>query len=158
MSDIEQFVARAQLGTASYPRCSPEQASVYASEDVVEQELGSRQIASKDIDGWILEVCAREDIDVPHIQISRASAKSLASVDTDSHTICIRGKNTTVATVLHEIAHVVVGVDSHGVLFRDELVRLSRFHISVEYAALLHNVYLGMGLPMSPWPASASRR
>ena len=158
MSDIDQFVARAQLGIVSYPRCSTEQASVYASEDVVEQELGSRQIAAKDIDGWILEVCAREDIDVPHIQISRASAKSLASVDTDSHTICIRGKNTTVATVLHEIAHVVVGVDSHGILFRDELVRLSRFHISVEYAALLHNVYLGMGLPMSPWPASASRR
>ncbi len=158
MNNIDQYVSRAQLGITSYPRCSHEQACVYASEDVVEQELGSRPIASKDIDNWMIEVCAREDIDVPHIQISRASPKSLASVDTDSHTICIRGKNTTVATILHEIAHVVVGVDSHGILFRDELVRLSRFHISVEYAALLHNVYLGMGLHMSPWPASASRR
>ena len=158
MNNLDQFVARALLGIKSYPQCSREQASVYASEDVVEQELGSRPIPSQDIDGWILEVCAREDIDVPHIQVSRASARSLASVDMDTHTICIRGKSTTVATVLHEIAHVIVGVDSHGILFRDELVRLTRFHISVEYAAFLHNLYLAMELPMSPWPASASRR
>ena len=158
MNNIDQYVSRAQIGIASYPQCSHEQASVYASEDVVEQELGSRPIASKDIDNWIIEVCAREDIDAPHIQVTRASTKSVASADTDTHSICIRGRNTTVGTILHEIAHVVVGFDSHGILFRDELVRLSRFHISVEYAAMLHNVYLGMGLPMSPWPASASRR
>lgn len=118
MTDINQFISRAQSGITSYPQCSDEQAIVYASEDVVECELGSRHIASKDIDGWIQEVCAREDIDVPHIHIARASQKSLASADTETHTICIRGKNTTVATVLHEIAHVIVGVDSHGILFR----------------------------------------
>ena len=158
MTHLDQFVSLALEGVGTYPRCTHEQARVYACEDVVESELGSRLMASSEIDKWLIEVCAREDIDAPNLVIARASSKSLASADTETHTICIRGKNTTVATVLHEIAHVIVGVDSHGVLFRDELVRLCRFHISVDYAAMLHNIYLGIGLPMSPWPASASRR
>lgn len=158
MTQLDQFVSFARERVVAYPRCSHEQAGVYACEDVVENELGSRLMASSEIDTWLIEVCAREDIDVPNIVIARASAKSLASADTETHTICIRGKSTTVATVLHEIAHVIVGIDSHGILFRDEMVRLCRFHVSVDYAAMLHNVYLGIGLPMSPWPASASRR
>lgn len=158
MTPLDHFISLAREGTKAYPRCSHEQASVYSCEDVVENELGSRSISSSDIDNWLIEVCSREDIDAPTIVIARASKQSLASTDADTHTICIRGKNTTVATILHEIAHVIVGVDSHGVLFRDELVRLCRFHISIEYAAMLHGVYTGIGLPMSPWPASASRR
>jgi hypothetical protein len=70
----------------------------------------------------------------------------------------VRGKTTTTATVLHEIAHISVGVDSHGVLFRDELIRLARAHISIDYAALLHGVFSTAGLEMSPWAASASQR
>lgn len=158
MTQLDQFVSLAREAAKAYPRCSREQASVYACEEIVEHELGSRLIASSELDNWLVEVCSREDIDAPNILITRASKRSLASADTDTNTICIRGKNTTVATVLHEIAHVIVGIDSHGVLFRDELVRLCRFHISVDYAAMLHNVYNGIGLPMSPWPASASRR
>ena len=103
-------------------------------------------------------MCTREDIDLPQIVVGRATRTSLASADIESHTICLRGKVTTAATALHEVAHVIVGVDSHGILFRDELVRLARAHISVEYAALLYGVYQGVGLEMSPWPASASQR
>ena len=95
---------------------------------------------------------------MPHVVVGRASRSSLASADIDSHTICLRGKATTAATALHEVAHVIVGIESHGVLFRDELVRLARAHISVEYAALLYGVYQGVGLEMSPWPASAAQR
>ena len=158
MTLIDQFVALALSGAGAYPRCSHEQACVYACEDVVENELGSRLIQSSEIDNWLIEVCSREDIDTPSIVIARASTKSLASADAETNSICIRGKNATIATLLHEIAHVIVGIDSHGILFRDELVRLCRFHISIDYAAMLHNVYAGLGLPMSPWPASASRR
>ena len=61
-------------------------------------------------------------------------------------------------TILHEIAHVSIGVESHDIMFRDELIRLTRAHISVEYAALLHGVFTGVGLAMSPWPASTARR
>ena len=95
---------------------------------------------------------------MPHVVVGRASRSSLASADIDSHTICLRGKATAAATALHEVAHVIVGIESHGVLFRDELVRLARAHISVEYAAMLYGVYKGVGLEMSPWPASASQR
>ena len=74
---------------------------------------------------------------MPHVVVGRASRSSLASADIDSHTICLRGKATTAATALHEVA---------------------RAHISVEYAAMLYGVYKGVGLEMSPWPASASQR
>jgi len=158
MSNIEQFVQLANDRLAFYPRCSHEQACVYATEDIVEDELGSRIFASKDLEPWLQQVCTREDIDTPHIIVARVTKTSVASALTDVNAICIRGKNTSVATVLHEVAHIVVSVDSHGVLFRDELVRLCRAHISVEYAAMLHSVYSGLGLTMSPWPASAAQR
>jgi len=90
--------------------------------------------------------------------IARKAQSSSALTCIDENVICIRGTTTTIATLLHELAHAVVGAESHGVLFRDELARLARKHISVSYAALLYSVYSGAGLEMSPWPATASRR
>ena len=148
MSSLHTFVQVAIARASEYQKCSEEQALTYACEDIVDN----------DIEQWLQHVCTREDIDTPHIVVGRAASTSLASADIDSHTICLRGKITTAATALHEVAHVIVGADSHGVLFRDELVRLARAHISVEYAALLYGVYQGVGLEMSPWPASASQR
>ena len=158
MSALTTFVQVALARANEYSKCSPEQALTYACEDIVDNELGSRNFSSHHIEQWLQHVCTREDIDMPHVVVGRASRSSLASADIDSHTICLRGKATTAATALHEVAHVIVGIESHGVLFRDELVRLARAHISVEYAALLYGVYKGVGLEMSPWPASASQR
>ena len=158
MSALTTFVQVALARANEYSKCSPEQALTYACEDIVDNELGSRNFSSHHIEQWLQHVCTREDIDMPHVVVGRASRSSLASADIDSHTICLRGKATTAATALHEVAHVIVGIESHGVLFRDELVRLARAHISVEYAAMLYGVYKGVGLEMSPWPASASQR
>ena len=158
MSALTAFVQVALARANEYSKCSPEQALTYACEDIVDNELGSRNFSSHHIEQWLQHVCTREDIDMPHVVVGRASRSSLASADIDSHTICLRGKATTAATALHEVAHVIVGIESHGVLFRDELVRLARAHISVEYAAMLYGVYKGVGLEMSPWPASASQR
>ena len=158
MSALTTFVQVALARANEYPKCSPEQALTYACEDIVDNELGSRNFSSHHIEQWLQHVCTREDIDMPHVVVGRATKTSLASADIDSHTICLRGKATTAATALHEVAHVIVGIESHGVLFRDELVRLARAHISVEYAAMLYGVYKGVGLEMSPWPASASQR
>ena len=158
MSTLTTFVQVALARANEYSKCSPEQALTYACEDIVDNELGSRNFSSHHIEQWLQHVCTREDIDIPHVVVGRASRSSLASADIDSHTICLRGKATTAATALHEVAHVIVGIESHGVLFRDELVRLARAHISVEYAAMLYGVYKGVGLEMSPWPASASQR
>lgn len=158
MSSLNTFVQVAHTRALDYSNCSPEQALTYACEDIVDNELGSRNFTSRHIDEWLQQVCTREDIDTPQIVVGRATRFSLASTDIESNTICLRGKVTTAATALHEVAHVIVGADSHGVLFRDELIRLARAHISVDYAALLHGVYQGVGLEMSPWPASASQR
>ena len=158
MNSLTTFIDTAIAKANEYKNCSPEQALTYSCEDTVENEIGSRNLSSRLTTDWLEQVCAREDIDVPHVLVRRASPKSLASADIDSHTICIRGMNTTTATVLHEIAHVSIGVESHEIMFRDELIRLARAHISVEYAALLHGVFAGTGLAMSPWPASAARR
>ena len=158
MNSLDTFIQAAVTRAKEYRKCSPEQALTYACEDIAENELGSRNFASQHIEQWMQHVCIREDIDLPQIIVGRATRSSLGSADIESHTICLRGKKTTAATALHEVAHIIVGADSHGVLFRDELIRLARAHISVDYAALLHGVYQGVGLEMSPWPASASRR
>lgn len=158
MSDLNTFVQVAIVRANEYQKCSPEQALTYACEDIVDNEIGSRNFSSHHVEQWLQHVCTREDIDMPQVVVGRATRTSLASADIESHTICLRGKVTTAATALHEIAHVIVGADSHGVLFRDEFVRLARAHISLEYAALLYGVYQGVGLEMSPWPASAAQR
>lgn len=158
MSNLEEYVQSAQLQAEIYVRCTPEQALTYACEDIVERQLGTRTMESRNTVAWVEQVCQREDLDTPHIIVGRSTKSTLASASLDENAICIRGKNTTTATLLHEIAHISVGIDGHGVLFRDELVRLTRAHISVECAALLHALYTGVGLAMSPWPASASRR
>lgn len=158
MTSLQPFLDAAHHRAGEYSRGSAEQALVYACEDVVEQELGSRDIPSSDAASILEEICHAEDIEVPRILIARKAKSSLALTYIDENVICVRGKTTTMATLLHELAHAVVGAESHGVLFRDELTRLARKYISVSYAALLHSVYSGTGLDVSPWPATASRR
>lgn len=136
---------------------SPEQSAVYRCEDTVDATMPTRRIDREQLVDLITNICQREDIDTPDVRMQRASTTSLASADLEHHTLCFRGRDTTLLTVLHEIAHLIVGVDSHGVLFRDELVRLVRSHIGVEHAALLYQTMCDSGLEMSPWPASARR-
>jgi hypothetical protein len=158
MTALQSFIEAAHVRAGEYKRGTAEQALVYACEDVVEQELGSRDIPSSEAASILEDICHAEDIEVPQIMIARKAKSSSALTYIDENVICIRGTTTTMATLLHELAHAVVGAESHGVLFRDELARLARKHISVSYAALLYSVYSGTGLEMSPWPATASRR
>lgn len=158
MSDVAALVEAAQRRAHEYSQCSAEQALTYACEDIVESEFGSRDVPSDEAENWLTQVCDREDIDVPALHIARASSATAASASLEVHTICIRGRRTSAAILLHEVAHLSCGVDSHGVMFRDEFVRLARFHISVSYAALLHTLFSAVGLEMSPWQASSARR
>jgi hypothetical protein len=158
VTSLQPFIEAAHLRAGEYSRCPPEQALVYACEDIVENELGSREILSIEANDIINDICHAEDIEIPAVLIARKSTSALALTYIEENVICIRGKSTTMSTLLHELAHAVVGAESHGVLFRDELARLSRKYISVSYAALLHSVYSGVGLEMSPWPATAARR
>jgi hypothetical protein len=158
MTSLQPFIDAALHRAGEYTRGTAEQALVYACEDVVEHELGSRALPSSDAESILEEICHAEDIEIPQILIARKAKSSLALTYIDENVICVRGKTTTMATLLHELAHAVVGAESHGVLFRDELTRLTRKYISVSYAALLYSVYAGTGLEMSPWPATAARR
>lgn len=158
MTSLASFIDAAHLRASEYSRCTPEQALVYACEDVVEQEMGSREIPTSEAASVLDKICHAEDIEVPGILRARRAKSSLALTYIEENVICVRGSSTSMATLLHELAHAVVGAESHGVLFRDELARLARTHISVSYAALLHSVYSGVGLEMSPWPATAARR
>ena len=138
-------------------RYSVEQAAVYECEDRTEMEVGSRVFDSRSVDEWIHRVCHAEDLDIPTVSVSRASRTLVASAHAESNSICFRGRSVTAGTVLHEIAHLSCGGDGHGILFRDELVRLARAHISLQWADHLYRGFIAAGLEMSPWPASAHR-
>lgn len=158
MSDLATLLRQVQQRSSEYTGCSPEQALTYACEDIVETEYGSRELSSDEYTQWLQAVCDREDLDLPAVQVTRSSRGIAASASLELHSICVRGRHTTTATLLHEVAHLSCGAQSHGILFRDEFVRLVRFHISVSYAALLHTLFTATGLEMSPWQASTSRR
>ncbi len=158
MTHISEYAAQAIALSANYSKAAPETALTYACEAVAESEIAVKDLKSADIDSWVEAISHREDIDVPNIVVTRKSPSVLATAHSEFHTICIRGAHTNQVTVLHEIAHLVIGVPTHGVLFRDELVRLTRAHISVEFASFLYSLYQSTGLEMSPWPASAHQR
>jgi hypothetical protein len=157
MSHVSEFVAEAHEKSLLFPRCSPEQALVYSCEDIVDREIGSRTVASDNVHEWLTAVCTAEDLDTPHVVVQRATATVLASAEIDSNTICIRGRSTTYATLLHEVAHVASGAPLHNQVFRDEFVHLSRTHISVQYAAFLHALYTRVGLSVSPWSVAVRK-
>jgi hypothetical protein len=157
MTDIDVFVQQVHERVLAYPKCSREQGLVYACEDVVDTTLGSPVIDSRNARDFVDAVCHRQDLDPPEILRGR-SQKMRATANFDSWSICVQERNTTTSVLLHEIAHLSVGVDSHGVLFRDELVRLMRAHASVEHAALLHSLFLRLDLDIGPWGASAHQK
>lgn len=155
-TDLSRLVESARLRATGFRGCSTEQALTYACEDVVDDEMPSRSVDLADVTRTVDDVCDAEDLDAPLVGKGRAR-RAVASADLDAHAICVHRPTITMLTLLHEIAHLSSRADSHGVLFRTELVRLVRAHIGVEHAALLHGLYGGCGLEMSPWAASAHR-
>jgi hypothetical protein len=158
MSHMSEFIAEARELSSRYLGCSPEQALVYACEDIVDREIGSQAVSSHAVQQWVISVCTAEDLDPPHIVVQRATPTTLASASPDTNTICIRGRNTTHATLLHEISHVAGSAHQHDQQFRDRFIQLARSHISVQYAAMLHALYAGVGLSIAPWTSSIRQR
>ncbi len=65
--------------------------------------------------------------------------------------VCLRGSNPTVAIALHELAHVASRAEMHDNAFRNGLVELWRRHLSIEHAALLHQLFLQTELSVEAW-------
>ena len=156
--ELSALVERARTRALDYPRRSHEQALTYACEDIADEMVGTRELGAPEIQTLLERICHAEDLDVPRLEFARKRVSAAAATVIDDNTICVFGRRATLSTLLHEIAHTSVRMPGHGVLFRDELVRLTRAHLSVEYAALLHSLFVGLGLDAAPWPASAHRR
>lgn len=157
MTDINVLISQAREAAGNYPRASGEQALTYSCEHLADNVLGIRIMSQKEIQPWLDDICHTEDLDVPVIEFGRQRPTSMGATFIDEHAVCFFGREIRQSTVLHELAHLSVRADNHGVLFRDELVRLTRAHLSVEYASLLHTLFVGCHLEVAPWGASARR-
>lgn len=155
MSEIDIYVDQVRRRIDLYSACSPEQALVYSCEDVSDAEYPSRLVKETDVLDFIEAICDSEGLDTPTVLIEPTRGNSLASTDVHTGIVCLHRRVSTVATILHELAHHHVGADHHGTIFRDELVRLIRRHIGVEHAAFLHQLMSRSGLEMSPWQSTA---
>lgn len=156
--ELSELVERARTLALGYARSSHDQALTYACELIADEYIGTHELGAIEARQLLERICHAEDLDVPRLEFARKRVTALAATVVEDNTICVFGRHTTLSTLLHEIAHTSVRTHDHGVLFRDELVRLTRAHLSVEYAALLHSLFVGLGFDAAPWPASAHRR
>ncbi|MSO32216.1 MAG: hypothetical protein EXQ64_05335 [Ilumatobacteraceae bacterium] len=155
MTEIEQYIQDVHDNVDNFVGCSPEQALVYSCEAVTETVLGVRKIPRSKTDEFINSVCMNENIETPTVNITPSQSPNVAIANIQEHSVCLHRARSSVPTILHEIAHLTVGLEQHGVLFRDELIRLTRKYIGVEYSSLLFHLMSGTGLEMSPWQASS---
>lgn len=157
MTDIHELIAQARSGAEQFPRASSEQALTYSCEQLADNVLGVRVMTPQEVQPWIENICHTEDIDVPVLEFGRKRKTALGVSLLDDHAMCLFGREIRQSTVLHELAHLSSGAHGHGVLFRNELIRLTRAHLSLDYAALLHSLFVGCDLEAAPWGASTRR-
>lgn len=151
MTHITELVAQAQADARGHTGCTPEQALVYGCENVASRECPSRLLSTRDVEHLVAHICIHEDINVPFIEFGATGPRCVAWTERSSHTIGFAGRSHSVHSVVHEIAHLMSHNDNHDTHFRSHLVRLARTHAGVEYAALLHSLFLGVGLADPPW-------
>lgn len=154
MTDIQHLIAQARDDARLLTKATPEQALTYSCEQLADVVLNVRIMPAEDIQPWMEKICHAEDIDVPQLMFSRKRPTSLGASHLDDHALCLFGREIRQSTVLHELAHLSTKAEGHGVLFRTELIRLTRAHLSIDYAALLHSLFVGCGLESNPWGAS----
>lgn len=153
MTHISSFVGEALASAGRWTGCTPEQALVYACEEVAVRECPLPPLSRADTTALVSRICLHEDTDVPHVQFQGRVGRCVGWAHEESRTIGFRGEGTTAHTVVHEIAHLTAGSSGHDGPFRAELVGLARRHIGVEYAALLHSLFRGVGLDIPQWQA-----
>lgn len=151
MTHISELIAEARHGARHFARCSTEQALVYSCERVASRHVPLRELTKRDVESIVEDICMVEDIDIPFIQFGGRTGRCTAWADRTTHTIGFMRRNPTLDDVIHEISHLVSRGDGHDDLFRSTLVRLGRRHAGVEWASLLHHLFVGVGLDQSDW-------
>ena len=150
---ISELLAEARSRAGAYPRCSREQALVYACEDVAHDHHPTRVLGRAQAVDLVADICIHEDVDIPRVEFGARRARCSASFDPFSRTVVFHGARPLLSHVVHETAHAVSGGAGHDIDFRVALVRISRRWAGVQHASLLHHLLTGVGLPMDPWSA-----
>ena len=154
MSEIQSYAAAAIDRVPEYVRSSGEQALVYAVEEVVAEVFPWALLNKEELKRFIVRLSESEGIDPPLIVHQRLQGSVVATAYRDHRAISVRGTEIAVGVALHEMAHLTCGSKLHGVVFRNELIRLVRRYGDVEHAAMLYQVFSAVGLEMGPWMAS----
>lgn len=157
MTHISELVGQARDGARQWSHCPPEQALVYSCETIAAREHPGRRLEVHEAVTLVADICLAEDIDVPGVRFGAGSgARCVAWADRTAHELGFAGSSTDTHTVVHELAHLLSHSDLHDATFRDLLVRLGRSHVGVQHAALLHSLFVGVGLGVSPWTVGAT--
>jgi hypothetical protein len=89
------------------------------------------------------------------VRRARSDARSSTTRHTSRTTIHLAGPQMTPATLIHELAHVLAGVDAgHGELFRRAHVDVANFAFGSDRGSWLDAAYGGAGLTLGTrrWP------
>lgn len=151
MTHISELVAEATAAAPRWGRCPREQALVYACENIADRECPTRVL--DDVRGFVERACLEDDIDVPNLEFRPLQRRCEGLAEHTSRTLTFPRRSVPLQVVVHEMSHLLAPVDGHGLLFRDEMVRLARRHAGIEHASLLHSLFRGVGLDVSPWVA-----
>lgn len=150
MTHISELVQEVMRQSRRYPRCSREQALVYACEDVAARHAPLRVLSRAEAVEFVAHVCTEEWVDVPHLEFGRHRTRCTGWADRSTHTIGIHTSRPGVGLLLHEISHLVSRADNHDAEFRLVLLRLARRHAGIQHAGLLRSLFAGSGLDTDP--------
>ena len=156
MTHISELVGRARSLSHGYADCTPEQALVYACEDVALEHAPLRTLDRAATALLVEEICTEEDVDPPVVMFGRRRERCLALFEPVTRTVVFHGSAPSLADVIHEIAHITGPTGHHDVWFRTSLVRIARRWAGIEYASLLHNLFVGVGLETGAWSTGST--
>lgn len=127
-----------------------EQSVVYAIERLVEREVPTRRLSFDEACALIEDIALEEDVEVPTVE--RIRSTQWAGVACHKRNVIGLQSSVTALVVVHEFAHIVAGF-GHDDLWRSKFVDLTRQHVSVQHASLLHHLYNRAGLSVDHWQA-----
>ena len=154
---IGELVAAIRAREVAYSDCPTEQARVYACEDVCEEQMPSRLLDTDGVRAAVERICHVEDIDPPRTIVSARFRRTKGAADVENRTVHLAGPPVPLLVVVHEMAHFTSTSPAHGPDFLHEMVGMTRAHVSLDHASLLHTLYTGAGLAVPPWQAIRRR-